>query len=333
MRILLPQGAGAARRTGRRACLAACLLGIESAAISQNVTVSAGEAGLGRIVSAASGTTTFTFDASSGAVSKVGNGIRLSSGSVHSLVTLSCGSQGTCNTSNVIVTVGPTGTPSGRAGPLSAITIAMGSAVLVNPPTGLDTVTFTIQPIGRNSSKTFYVGASIPIYGNESASPTGSAQSWFQVTAQTTAINSGTGVVSATVSRPLSFSSASALSFGRVMPPSTGSGTVQISPDGARTTTGGARVLASPAPSAAQFTVNGEGGQTVSISVPTSFVMSGPSSITVSTATNASATATLSGTLGAAGTYSFGVGGSLPLSSSSPAGTYSGTFTVTANYN
>ena len=61
--------------------------------------------------------------------------------------------------------------------------------------------------------------------------------------------------------------------------------------------------------------------------------MSGPAASTVSTTTNAAATAALSGGAGAEGTGSFGVGGSLPLSGSTPAGSYSGSFTVTVSYN
>lgn len=318
-----------------RTALLLPFLSFPGAIPAQTVTPSMTSPSIGRVVSAPLGTTVFRLAASSGTVTRQsGAGVRLGTGAARSLVTLSCGGLNSCNSSNVTVTVAAAGSPTGRAGQLSAFNIAMGTATLVTAPSGVGTVTFTVGPIGRNSSKTFYVGADLPVLGNESSLPTGTAQASFQVTTQTTSSASALGSISAAVSRPLAVSSSAALSFGRVIPPSVGTGTVSISPtDGTRSVSGGVAAISSPPSSRANFTVDGEGGQTISITVPSSFQMAGPTSLTVTTATNAATTTALSGTSGGSGSYSFSVGGTLPVSSSTPRGAYSGTLTVTASYN
>ena len=79
----------------------------------------------------------------------------------------------------------------------------------------------------------------------------------------------------------------------------------------------------------ASYLVTGEGGQTFSISVPPTFQMTqAGGSITVTTNNNAAGTQVLSGALGSVGTFPFSVGGSFPLTSSTPLGVYTGTFVV-----
>jgi hypothetical protein len=119
-----------------------------------------------------------------------------------------------------------------------------------------------------------------------------------------------------------------------VATPPTGSGTVVIDPStGARSSSNGVATFASPVPSRAAFNVSGEGGQAFSVTVPASFVMSGPQSMTVTTSSSVTGTPLLSGSLGSAGSFTFGVGGSAPISSTTPNGDYSGSFTVTVAYN
>jgi hypothetical protein len=104
---------------------------------------------------------------------------------------------------------------------------------------------------------------------------------------------------------------------------------------GARTVTGtGAIGLSSPTPTRATYTVSGEGGQVFSITVPTSFQMTGPGTpLTVSLTPTASGSQTLSSALGSAGTFPFGVGGSFPISSTTTTGAYSGSYSITVQYN
>ena len=111
-----------------------------------------------------------------------------------------------------------------------------------------------------------------------------------------------------------------------------------VSAAGARTVAGGVVGLASgDTPQAAQFTVDGEGGQSVSVTIPATFTMAnGTDTLTVTTTNNLSGSAaaqTLSNSLGSAGSLAFRVGGSVPVASTSPSGVYTGSFTVSAAYN
>lgn len=149
---------------------------------------------------------------------------------------------------------------------------------------------------------------------------------------------STTGTGSITVIRPLTITKTSDMKFGTVVRPTTGSGTVVLSAAGVRSVTGGVAALSSgDTPVAAAFTVAGEGGQSVSITIPATFTMtSGADSLTVTTSNNLTGSASaqaLSNALGAAGTLAFAVGGSVPIASTQNTGAYTGSFTVSAAYN
>ena len=142
---------------------------------------------------------------------------------------------------------------------------------------------------------------------------------------------------SITVIRPLTVTKDADLDFGTVIRPSSGSGSASVGNNGMFSASGGAVGLDSTTKSAAQFTLNGEGGQSVSVTVPATFTLSDGSSnsLTVTTTndlTNTAAT-TLSNSLGSAGSNVFHVGGSIPITSTTATGAYSGTLTVTASYN
>jgi len=154
--------------------------------------------------------------------------------------------------------------------------------------------------------------------------------------AQSTGSATGTGSI--TVIRPLTVTKNADLKFGTVVRPATGSGTVVISAAGARTVTGGVVGLASgDTPTAAQFTLDGEGGQSVSVTIPATFIMtSGGQPLTVTTSNNLTgsvAAQTLNNALGSAGTLTFKVGGSVPIASTAISGVYTGSFVVSAAYN
>jgi hypothetical protein len=149
---------------------------------------------------------------------------------------------------------------------------------------------------------------------------------------------STTGSGSITVIRPLTITKNADLHFGTVVRPATGSGSVTVSAAGARSVAGGVVGLSSgDTPQAAQFTVDGEGGQSISVTIPGTFsIANGSDTLTVTTSNNLSGSAaaqTLSNALGSAGSLVFKVGGSVPVLSTSPTGVYTGTFTVSAAYN
>lgn len=148
---------------------------------------------------------------------------------------------------------------------------------------------------------------------------------------------------SVTIFRPITLTKNADLSFGVVVRPLSGSDTVYIDKDnGARTLANNNAALLTTAGNPVQapagravFTVNGEGGQTFSITVPANFNMTrvgGSETITV-VLTPSATTGLLSNTLGNAGTATFGVGGEIPVSSSTASGAYNGTFTTTVAYN
>lgn len=149
---------------------------------------------------------------------------------------------------------------------------------------------------------------------------------------------SANGAGSITVIRPLTIAKNADLKFGTVVRPASGSGSVAVTAAGARSVTGGIVGLSSgDTPQAAQFTVDGEGGQSISVTVPSTFsIANGTDTLTVTTVNNLSGSAasqTLSNALGSAGSLSFRVGGSVPVASTTPTGAYTGTFTVSAAYN
>lgn len=162
----------------------------------------------------------------------------------------------------------------------------------------------------------------------------------FGVTAPAMAQSSqsATGNGSITIIRPVGVTKSADLKFGTVVRPGTGSGSVAISAAGARSVTGGVVGLNSgDAPQAAEFTVAGEGGQSVSVSIPATFIMAnGVENLTVTTSNNLSGSASaqsLSGSMGSAGTLNVRVGGSTAVPSTAATGVYTGTFTVSAAYN
>ena len=152
--------------------------------------------------------------------------------------------------------------------------------------------------------------------------------------AQSSASQSTNGT--ATLFQPITLSKATDLSFGVVVRPTAGSGTVVVSTAGARTLTGNGALLTGAGdgvPTAATFNVGGEGGQAFSITAPASVaITSGANALTVALAQSASS-GTLSGALGTTGSAAFSIGGSITVSSATASGAYSGTFTTTVAYN
>jgi hypothetical protein len=170
----------------------------------------------------------------------------------------------------------------------------------------------------------------------------GFAISGIAPTAHAQASATATTSASATIFRPITLTKNTDLRFGTIVRPATGSDTVTIdATDGTRLlATNSAVALTSGAhvsPGRATFTVAGEGGQAFSITVPASFNMTrSGGSETIAIALTASApSGTLTGTLGSAssGSASFGVGGAMPVTSSTASGAYSGSFVTTVAYN
>lgn len=155
--------------------------------------------------------------------------------------------------------------------------------------------------------------------------------------AQTATSGTATSSGSVMIVRPLTITRGGHLVFGRVIKPRTGTGTVRISPtSNAVTATGGAVRLPGITTRRAAFTVRGEGGQVVSLSIPATMTMqlgTSASQITVTLLPNiTTGTTTLTNTPGTRGTRTVNIGGQFSLPATQASGAYTGTFTVTAAY-
>jgi hypothetical protein len=136
----------------------------------------------------------------------------------------------------------------------------------------------------------------------------------------------------AKIYKPLTISSVQNLNFGTII--LTGASfsgeVVSIAQTGALTcgSNPGVLLTCSGTPQAAQYKLVGTNNSAVTITCP-GFNLTGPG--TLAFTPNAPATVNL-GATGATTGYSFSIGGSIALSSTTPDGVYSGTFQVTADY-
>ncbi len=156
----------------------------------------------------------------------------------------------------------------------------------------------------------------------------GSASAFAQASDSTSA----TGSV--TIIRPITITKSADLAFGRIVKPTSGTGAVAIANSGDSVTAGsGAVALSGITTSRAKFTVDGEGGQAVTVTVPANFSMTnGANSISVTLDPDVSGSATLSNALGSAGSKAVNIGGTFSLPDTQASGAYSGTFNVTVAY-
>ncbi len=153
--------------------------------------------------------------------------------------------------------------------------------------------------------------------------------------AQSTATATATG--STTIVRPIAITKNVDLSFGRIVRPASGTGTVTIANSADVVSAGsGAVALSGVTTTRAKFTLDGEGGQAVSISIPTSFDMALSSDATkkiiVTLSPDLASSIALSNALGSSGTQALYVGGNFSLPASQANGAYTGTFDVTVAY-
>lgn len=323
-----------------RAVLFLIALLFAGAAHAQNYTVdSISDGAFGDIVSAATGSSTFRAAGSSGTVTRQsGSAVRLSTNSVYSVITIGCTGSNQCNSANVYVTLELAGSPSGRLGAIPSINLSNGTATITSAYSAGSYIVINLNPVPRNSSRTFLLGYDVPVLGNDSTQATGNAVTSFLITASRLSgagSDSLVGNVTAKVIRPIDIAKTADLQFGSVTRPSTGTGSLTLTPAGEASVTG-TNVLRfpSPAATAAAFTISGEGGQAVTVSVPSTVTLSGTAgSVVATTSATGSGAQVLSGSTGSAGSVQVKVGGTIPLSGTSAIGTFTGTLAVTVQYN
>jgi len=137
---------------------------------------------------------------------------------------------------------------------------------------------------------------------------------------------------------PISLTQTSALHFGVMAVQSSLAGTCVLSTGGVRTATGGVNLsVQAPLATNAAYTVGGGLSTTYTITLPASItVTSSTFSMTIDNLLAKAASAAsdgLTGTLNGSGADSFTVGGTLNVPAGHPAGVYAGTFPVTVAYN
>jgi hypothetical protein len=137
---------------------------------------------------------------------------------------------------------------------------------------------------------------------------------------------------------PIAITETASLHFGTMAISAGTPGTCVLSTQGTRAQTGGVNLsVQAPTASNAAYNVSGAVNTTYGITLPSTItVTSGPANMTINTllARTASAAANgLTGTLSAAGTDNFTVGGTLNVTAGQSTGVYTGTFDVTVAYN
>ena len=143
-----------------------------------------------------------------------------------------------------------------------------------------------------------------------------------------------------TIVAPIAISTTTALNFGSFATLSTG-GTLALSPLGVRTATGGVKLTsATGSPTAAVFTVTGEGAYAYTITLPTALTLTNAAAATGLKTMSVGSFLSSIGATGSTGTLSNGtqsltVGATLTVGSDQLVGTYTNAtgFAVTVNYN
>ncbi len=191
-------------------------------------------------------------------------------------------------------------------------TIVVDSFVTNNP---------LIGNLSGNGRKTIRVGGTLRVAAGQAA---GNYTATLTIDCGTV---QATIDVTATLDAPISISSSGDMDFGTMVTTGT-AGTVTVTPAGARSSVN--VDLLGGVPAAASFDVTGEGNANYSITFPSSATLtSGANTMTIDTFTDdAGANPRLTG-----GSETFNVGATLNVGATQAAGTYSGTFSVTVNYN
>ena len=140
-----------------------------------------------------------------------------------------------------------------------------------------------------------------------------------------------TGTANATIIAPITITANLTLEFGQIVT-GTGVSVVRITPAGVRSLVSGDASLAGGTNRAATFDITGEPSTTYAITLPagSATLTSGGDTMTVDTWTS---NPTPTGTLSGGGTETISVGADLNVGASQASGSYTGTYTMTVDYN
>lgn len=228
-----------------------------------------------------------------------------------------------------VLTITGTSTVSGRFGQISGINIVTPAGLINGGGTTASTVgsTLTVTLAPFTGSKTIAVGMSVPVATTGSL---GTAASTWTVVLGNSSL--GSSQAQGTVEGRLSIVKNSDLSYGTLVLNQGVSGsavwdasanTFSLSPVNlAFAIHGGATI--------AQFTVSGTPFQQLNFSIPSTIKLfnAANNELDIAVATTGQGTQSVGNT----GTFSFRVGGSIPITSGMHTGQYTGVFTVTSDY-
>jgi len=142
---------------------------------------------------------------------------------------------------------------------------------------------------------------------------------------------SANSTAGATVVTPIAISNSTGLVFGKY---SAGSGgTVVMSTAGSRSATGGVVLLSGTAGNAAAFSVTGDGNATYTITLPATATVTHTDTVTTMSIGTFTSNPSATGTLAAGGTQTVNVGATLTVGNAQTAGSYSGSYSVSVEYN
>jgi len=312
------------------------------AGFSYSVGMSAAVPDLGKLA-AGSSATSFTVDAQTGSIGIGSGGAQFipynATRSSPQTVTVSC-SGGSCGgTISVTITAGAA---TGRLGTISAF-----SGYFASPFTGKLTsgttvsgaspLTFNMTGPANGKSVTFGLGLTVPV---NTSGTLGNATSSYSISAGGSSPPAG-AQVKAVVEGKLAISKTSDLSYGVMALNSGVSGTAvwdatansfSLSPSNVAVLLTNSNP-AQAARSIASFDVTGTPGQSVNFNVPGTIQLFNAASneLDITVATTAQGSQSIPTTL-TPGTLTVRVGGSLPLTSGMNTGHYTGTFSITVNY-
>lgn len=152
----------------------------------------------------------------------------------------------------------------------------------------------------------------------------------FGATAANAATATATG--RAEIVRAVTITNTTALDFGTIARPTTGTATIGVSAAAAAARTCGAGALCFGTFSAADFAIGASAGETVTVTVPATVSLNGPAGSSALVLTLSRSFAGTSVAMGTATSQTVYVGGSLAVPSTAVEGAYSNTFSVVANY-
>ena len=141
---------------------------------------------------------------------------------------------------------------------------------------------------------------------------------------------SATANSTVTILAPVTITKTADLVFGTVSAGTT-AGTVVMSTAGARSATGGAALSSTATGGTAKFNLTGNSNSTFSITLPSSTSLTGPG--TAMTLNAFTSTPSSTGTFNGSGSATLAVGGTLSIGANQTAGSYTGSFSVTVDYN